>query len=93
MKKSTICGRRPYGGDSQVSYSGVADHESVRLTTFLAEVNDSTVRAADIGNAYSHGTTREKVYTVTGKEFGEEFAGQAMVTVKNIYDVTTSAAR
>ena len=41
-------------------YSGVVDHENVRITLFLAELNDLNVMAADIGNAYLHGITREK---------------------------------
>ena len=44
------------------TYSGVVDHESVRLTLFLSELNDLDVMAADIGNAYLYAKTREKVY-------------------------------
>ena len=34
------------------SYSGVVDHENVRITLFLAEHNDLELMVADIGNAY-----------------------------------------
>ena len=43
------------------TYSGVVDHESVRITLFLADYNDLELMAADIGNAYLHAKTREKV--------------------------------
>ena len=41
-------------------YSGVVEHESVRLLLFLAEHNGLDVQAADIGNAYLHVTTKER---------------------------------
>ena len=42
------------------SYSGVVDHENVRITLFLAEHNDLELMATGIGNAYLHAKTREK---------------------------------
>ena len=71
------------------SYSGVVDHESVRLTMVLAENNDLQVTAADTGNVYLHGTTREKVDIVSGKEFNEEYEGRAILIVKSLYGLTT----
>ena len=44
------------------SYSGLVEHESVRMVLFLAEHNGLKVLAADIGNAYLHAKTKEKVY-------------------------------
>jgi len=49
---------------------------------FIAEMNNLQVRAADIGNAYLHTTTREKVYFVAGPEFGPEFEGRILLIVK-----------
>ena len=43
-------------------YSGVIDHESVRIGMLLAEHNGLEVMATNVGNAYLHGVTREKVY-------------------------------
>ena len=54
------------------SYSGVVDHENVRITLFLAEHNGLKVMAVDIGNAYLHAKTKEKVYIVAGPEFGPD---------------------
>ena len=74
------------------SYSGVVEHESVRLVLFLAIHNDLEEQAADIGNTYLHATTREKVFIVAGPEFGPELEGRVMLIVKSLYGLTTSAA-
>ena len=60
------------------TYSGVCDHESVRMTLFLAENNDLEVKVADIGNAYLHAKTREKMFIVAGPEFGPGLEGRVM---------------
>lgn len=51
--------------------SGVVDHEPVRLTMFFAEHNDLKINAADFGNAYLHGTIRDKKFIIAGKECRE----------------------
>ena len=75
------------------TYSGVVDHENVRITLFLAEHNDLEVMAADIGNTYLHARTKEKVFIIAGPEFGPELEGRVMLVVKSLYGLTTSAAR
>ena len=75
------------------TYSGVVDHENVKITLFLAEHNNLDVMAADIGNAYLHARTREKVYIVAGPEFGPELQGRVILIVKALYGLTTSASR
>jgi len=42
------------------TYSGVVVHESVRLILLIAEMKNLEVRAADIGNACLHATTRNE---------------------------------
>ena len=49
--------------------------------------------AADVGNAYLHAWTREKVFIVAGPEFGKELEGRVMIIQKSLYGLTTSAAR
>ena len=73
-------------------YSGVVDHESVRIAMFLAAHNNLEIMATDVGNAYLHGVTREKVYIVAGPEFGEH-EGKVLVIVKALYGLISSAAR
>ena len=43
----------------------------------------------DIGNAYLESYTQEKVYFVTGPEFGH-LAGHTMITEKTLYGLCTS---
>ena len=50
------------------------------------------VLATDVGNAYLHGITREKVYIVAGPEFGEH-EGKVLIFVKSLYGLISSTAR
>ena len=48
--------------------------------------------AADVGNSYMHGFTMEKIYTVSGPEFGS-WEGQVLICVISIYGLNTYMAR
>ena len=52
-------------------YSGVVSIRNLRLTMFLAELNNLELWGADVGNAYLQALTREKLYIVGGPEFEE----------------------
>ena len=52
-------------------YSGVVLMETIRIVFILAALNNLQVCAADISPAFLYGKTREKVYIIAGKEFGE----------------------
>jgi hypothetical protein len=52
------------------SYSSVIAPDAVQLGMFAAVHNGLKVLAADIGNAYLHAKTKEKVYTILGEEYG-----------------------
>lgn len=73
-------------------YSGVVSLRSLRLVTFLAELNDLKLMAADIGNAYLEAYTKEKVYVVAGPEFGE-LQGCLLIIDKALYGLRSSGAR
>ena len=60
-KARFVAGGHMTTAPKEETYSGVVDHESVRITLFLADYNDLELMAADIGNAYLHAKTREKV--------------------------------
>ena len=49
-------------------YSGVVSIRNLRLTMFLAELNNLELWGADVGNAYLQALTREKLYIVGGPE-------------------------
>ena len=74
--------------DSDI-YSGVVSIDSIRTAFLIAELNDLKVMAADVGNAYLHDYTREKIYMVAGPEFGE-LQGRILVFVKSLYGLKTS---
>jgi hypothetical protein len=74
-------------------FSGVVDISSVRLDFLLAARNDLQICAADIGNAFLYGRTREKVYIRAGKEFGAQNYGQILIIDKSLYGLRTSSAR
>jgi hypothetical protein len=74
------------------SYSGVVAPEAIRLGMFAAVHNGLKVIAADIGNAYLHAKTKEKVYTILGEEYGS-LAKKVLIFDKGLYGLKTSGAR
>ena len=73
-------------------YSGVVSIRSIRLVTFLAELNKLPLWGADIGNAYLEAPTKEKVFIVAGPEFGE-LEGHILVINKALYGLRSSGVR
>ena len=74
------------------NYCGVVNMETLFLSIFVAIHNDLPCIAADVGNAYLNGHTKEKVYFVAGPEFGE-YEGCILVVRKALYGLKTSGAR
>ena len=54
--------------------------------------NNLKLLAADIGNAYLHAKTNEKLYTILPEEFGS-IAGKVLVFDKGLYGLRSSGAR
>ena len=77
---------------SEDIYSGVVGMETIRTGFFIATLNDLKCCAANIGNAFLYGITREKVYIVAGPEFGEA-EGKPLLIDKGLYGLRTSSAR
>ena len=73
-------------------YSGVVDLMTIRMGHMIAKANKLLVCAADVGNAFLYGKTREKVYIRAGREFGED-AGRQLIIDGGLYGLKTSAAR
>jgi len=73
-------------------YSSVASLRSIRLVTFLSQLNGLELCAADVGNAYLEAYTKEKVAFVAGKEFGP-LAGHTLLISKALYGLRSSGAR
>ena len=72
-------------------FLGVIGLESVWLTFLIAQMNGLQVYAADIGNAFLYGQTREKVYVKAGWEFGAGIAGQPLIINKGLYGLWSSS--
>jgi hypothetical protein len=73
-------------------YSGVVAMETVRMGFVVAAMNGLQVCAADVGNAFLYGITRELVYVVAGPEFGH-LEGRKMIIYKGLYGLKSSGAR
>ena len=85
------------GGDHQTgpkdeSYSGVVSLTTIRILFLLATMNKLHLWAADIGNAFLNGITRDKLYIIAGPEFGSR-QGTKLVLYKSIYGARASCAR
>ena len=74
-------------------YSGVVGIESIRIGLLIAELNGLQVCAADIGNAFLYGKTKEKVMIRAGKEFGAYMADKILIVDKSLYGLRSSSAR
>ena len=73
-------------------YSGVVSTRSLRLTIFLAKLDNMKAWATDIGNAYLEATTKEKLYIIAGPEL-EELQGHILVIHKALYGLKSSGLR
>ena len=69
---------------NETVYSGVVSLRNLRLAMFLAELNGLQLWGADVGNAYLHALTKEKLYIVAHPEL-EELQGHVLVMHKALY--------
>ena len=74
-----------------LTYSSMVSHESVRIASIVAALNNLDVLVADIGNAYLNVDYHEKVYTIAGPEFGSN-AGKHVVITRALYGLKSSGA-
>ena len=74
------------------AYAGVVAPDAVRLGMFAAVHNNLKILAGNIGNAYLHAKTNEKLYTILPEEFGS-MAGKVLVFDKGLYGFRSSGAR
>lgn len=91
-KSRLVAGGNHTDNPKEDIYSGVVGMETIRLGFTLAAMNGLNCCAADVGNAFLYGKTREKVYIIAGPEFGKH-AGKRMLIDKGLYGLKTSAAR
>ena len=63
------------------------------MAFILAELNGLLIVAGDVGNAYLNALSRELCYIIAGPEFGPELQGLALLIIKALYGLKSSAAR
>lgn len=73
-----------------LAYSSVASLRSIRIVSFLGELNDLELMVGDIGNAYLEAVTTEKVCFTAGPEFGP-LQGHTFVIYKALYGLVGSS--
>jgi hypothetical protein len=66
--------------------------DTVRLGFAIGSMHKLQVCAADIGNAFLYGKTKELVYAIAGPEFGEH-QGKTLIVDKGLYGLRSSATR
>ena len=76
---------------SSLTYSSVVSRDSVRIILTMAALNGLSTLSSDIQNAYLTSPCREKIWTVTGPEFGSR-RGQKMLIIRALYGLKSSGA-
>ena len=90
-KSQLVAGGNHTDNPREDTHSGVVGLESLRTAFTLAAFNGLKVMAADTGNVFLHGHTKEKLCIVAGPEFGKD-AGKLMIIEKGLCGLKTSAA-
>ena len=71
-KARLVTGGHTTDTPSSITYSSVVSCDSDHIAFLVATLNDLDVMSADIGNAYFNAPNKEKIWTVTGHEFGTD---------------------
>ena len=91
-KARLVAGGNQTDEDKEDSFAGVVGMDTVRIAFVLAAMNDLHCCAADIGNAYLYGITKEKVFVRAGPEFGD-WCGKPLIIHKGLYGLRSSGAQ
>jgi hypothetical protein len=75
-----------------ITYSSVVSRDSIWIAFLIVTLNDVDILAADNGNTYLNASTREKVHTTLGIEFGQNLMGRTAVISKALYGLKSSGA-
>jgi Reverse transcriptase (RNA-dependent DNA polymerase) len=88
-KEQLVAGGHKTAPPKEDLYSGVVDLFTVRLGQATGQLQ---VCAADVGNDFLYGTTKEKVYIIAGPEFGP-LAGKPLIIDHGLYGLKSSSTR
>jgi Reverse transcriptase (RNA-dependent DNA polymerase). len=92
QKARMVAGGHTVETPSSLTYSSVVSRDSVQVALMIAALNDLSVLACDIQNAYLTAPCQEKIWTIAGPEFGPEDVGKTMLVVRALYGLKTSGA-
>ena len=74
------------------NYSGVVSSRGFRMLVFLDKLNGLKLWGTDASSAHLEASTKEKVCTLAGPEFGP-LAGHRLLVSKALYGLHTSGQR
>ena len=90
VKVRLVAGGHVVNASEYESYASVVHTRTVRLLMTIAANEGLTLITGDIGNAFLHAKTKEKIYSVAGKEFG--YRQKCVLVIKKaLYGLATSA--
>ena len=90
-KPRLVAGGHMTDTPNTLTYSFVVSRDSVRIALTIAALNELSVMACDIQNAYLTAECREKIWTRAGPEFGSK-SGSIMIVKKALYGLKGSGA-
>ena len=90
-KARLVAGGHVTNPPKMLTYSSVMSWESICIAFLTAALLDLDMMMTDIGNAYLNVQTSEKVYTITGDEFGS-LMGRVAIIVRALYGLKSAGA-
>ena len=90
-KARLVAGGHMTDTPNTLTYSSVVSRDSVRIALTIAALNELSVMACNIQNAYLTAECMEKIWTRAGPEFGSE-SGSIMIVKKALYGLKGSGA-
>lgn len=65
---------------------------SLTIAFLIAMLNNIEVLSADVGNAYLNASTKERIHTICGPEFGPTLIGRVAIITRTLYGLKSSGA-
>lgn len=91
FKARLVANGNETGTPASLTYASVVSQELVRIALILAALNVLEVKTSDIENTYLTASTREKLYTKLGPEFGKD-EGSIAIIVRALYGTKSAGA-
>ena len=90
-KARFVAGGHMTEAPATITYSSVVTRDSVRIAFLLAGLNNLSIMACDISNAYLNAPCREKIWFIGGSEGGGD-CGKVLVLTRALYGLKSSGA-